>query len=596
MYKIDNFLDFLLEKATSGKARIYYSDKLREIFKEIKFRDKGNIVSILLNIENKEDYLDSYTLVDVTDKNDTISFIQVNRIIRGEGWSVDNHPNELSDDILNKNSEYWKKTRTDIGLGRWATRVINEVYNKTVLPSQVSRLVDFYRSIFDEENVDLFEVVSGEEIKKWYLEDNYARNIGHLGNSCMKHNYCQTYFHIYTENPEVCKLLIYYNDTTKTKILGRSLLWELKDGSKYQDRIYASYDSDKFKIQNWAEEKGYITYPNLEDTAYVQVKAKDYIEYPYMDTFLVYNRKKGLLSNIEHFWPEEGYIKIRETDGTYVSDDVVFSEHNDEYISKTEAVKAISGFTNGEPFEDYFYKSQVVSIRGVYYNENITSWSSTLEIYVLNREKVNSRVLEDILDPQDERVIKIYQDRQKKYYDYTVIDFKHTWAKEGDTYYDTNFYIDNPYGDGKIFYSEEKGLRMKIENELNISTYEDMINIVKNVYESKEYDAKYIIDFITNDNYYKGSIQGVYWGFDKDQNIKPEDLVLGALTSCMTGWRNNFAELSLKIDEEIGNKYLSYNKRSIWLFSRIKKLYDNLDYSKISDKIYKLYLYNKILN
>ena len=38
MYKIDKFLDFLLEKVSSGKVRIYYSDKLREIFKEIKFR------------------------------------------------------------------------------------------------------------------------------------------------------------------------------------------------------------------------------------------------------------------------------------------------------------------------------------------------------------------------------------------------------------------------------------------------------------------------------------------------------------------------------------------------------------------------------
>ena len=588
MHIINNFLDFLLEKTTSGKLRIYYSDKLRDMFKEIKFRDPRNIVSILLDMENKEDYLDSYTLVDVTDKNDTISFIQVNRILRGEDWSRDEHPTELKSNILDKENEYWKKARTDMGLGRWANRIISEIYNKPISPSQISRLVDFYRSIFDEENVDLFEVISGEEIKKWYLEDNYARNIGQLGNSCMKHDYCQSYFDIYTQNPEVCKLLLYYSDTTKTQILGRSLLWELKSGEKYQDRIYASFDSDMFKIENWAESRGYITYPSLNENEYVQVKAKDYKEYPYMDTFLVYNIENGLLSNNEDLWPTEGYIKIQETDGTYISDDVVFSEYNEYYIPKQEAIKAIGKFG-----EDFFYKNQVVEIKGIYYHKDITSWSSILKKSVLNRELVNSRVLGDILDPEDERVIKIYQDRGKKLYDWTVLDKENTWVKEGDIYFDPSFYIDNPYGDDKIFTSEHRYLYEKIKNELNISSHEDMIKIIKDVYKSEEYDKYYLVDFIDNNNYFRTSILGVYWGFPKDENIKAEDLILGALAFCITNRKYNFVEISKLVDPKIGEKYSNYGRRDIWLMGRIKTLFSEIDYNKVSDKLYKLYLYNR---
>lgn len=599
MYKIDKYLDFLLEKNTLGKLRIYYSDKLREMFKEIKFRDPGNIVSILLNIENKDEYLDSYTLVDVTDKNDTISFIQVNRIIRGEGWTED-HSTELDSSILDKDNDYWKKARTSVGLGRWATRVISEVYNKIILPSDVSRLVDFYRSVFDEENLDLYEVVSGEEIKKWYLEDNYYKNIGQLGNSCMKHDYCQDYFSIYTENPEVCKLLVYFKDTTKTKILGRSLLWKLTNGKIYQDRIYASYDSDILKMKEWAKSKGYLTRDDLDDTtSYVQVKAKDYIEYPYMDTFLVYNMNTGLLSNDEDLWPDEGYIKLQETDGTYQSDQVVWSNYNDEYISKDQAIKAI-----GKNGEDYFYKQQVHYIKGVYYQEDLVSFSSTLKSYVLNREAVWSRVIGDTLDPDDERVIKIYQDRDKKLYDWSTINHPETWVKEGDTYYHSNFYIKNPYGDGYIFIKENKDLRNKIEKELNIPSLKDvttedyrniMVNIIKDIYENDDYDKEYVINYIINSKRYKEGIQGIYWGFTKEENIKPENLILAILVSSITNWSYDFEEVAKLINAELGDLYNKYKRRNIWLGDRIKNLYLGIDYSKVSDRLYKLYLYNKVL-
>lgn len=593
MYKLDKYLDFLLEKSSGGKLRIYYSNKLREMFKEIKFRDPGNIVSTLLSIENKDEYLDNYTLVDVTDKNDTISLIQVNRIMRGENWSGENHPTQLDKSILDEQGDYWKKARTSIGLGRWANRVMSEVYNKAVSPSDISRLVDFYRSIFDEENVDLFEVVSGEDIRKWYLEYNYKKKIGQLGNSCMKYDYCQDYLNIYTENPDVCKLLVYYGDTTKTNIIGRSLLWELTTGEKYQDRIYANHDSDMLIMKKWAKDQGYdFFYPDLDDegTKYVQIKKGDYNEYPYMDTFLVYNTEKGLLSNDEDLWPNDGYIKIQETDGTYISDQAVWSEYNGEYIPKDQAIKAI-----GKYDEDYFYQNQVQNIKGVYYHEDLLSFSSTLKKYVLNRESVLSRVIGDILDPDDESVIKIYQDRNKRLFDWSTINNPETWVKEGDIYYHSDFYIKDPYGEGYIFTNENINLKNKIKEELNITSIFDMINIIKDVYNENDYNKEYVIDYITNSKKFKEGIKGIYWGFTKEENIKPEDLVLAILVSPITNWKYNYEEASKLIDPDLGEKYFKYRRRNLWLAERIKDLYLGIDYSKVSDKLYKLYLYNKVL-
>ena len=72
-------------------------------------------------------------------------------------------------------------------------------------------------------------------------------------------------FKIYTENPDVCKMLILIEDD---KLIGRALVWKLssikiygKDpvqDSWFMDRQYTIKDSDVEKFRNYAKEKGWI--------------------------------------------------------------------------------------------------------------------------------------------------------------------------------------------------------------------------------------------------------------------------------------------------------------------------------------------------
>jgi hypothetical protein len=77
--------------------------------------------------------------------------------------------------------------------------------------------------------VKVFEIVEGDEIAKWYRYENYAENKGTLGNSCMRDKR-DSFFEIYTKNPEVCRMLILKEDD---KILGRALIWKLNSFKSY---------------------------------------------------------------------------------------------------------------------------------------------------------------------------------------------------------------------------------------------------------------------------------------------------------------------------------------------------------------------------
>jgi hypothetical protein len=116
----------------------------------------------------------------------------------------------------------------------------------------------------------------------------------------MRFGTCQGYFKIYTENPDVCQLLI-LKDKTGKKIEGRAILWTTVDGKKFMDRIYTTKDSLVKLFAKWAEDNSYINKGQethnyrapLLDTIVVQVKPKLYSSYPLID----YVPDKGILCN-----------------------------------------------------------------------------------------------------------------------------------------------------------------------------------------------------------------------------------------------------------------------------------------------------------
>jgi hypothetical protein len=125
----------------------------------------------------------------------------------------------------------------------------------------------------------------------------------------MRYPKCQDFLDIYTENPQVCKLLIF--TPNEGKLSGRALLWTLENGKKYMDRVYTNKDSYDNLFLKWGNENGYSK--GIESSSIVKVNTKDYELYPYMDTFVFYDAEEGKLSNSQIF--QRPYAQLDETEG-----------------------------------------------------------------------------------------------------------------------------------------------------------------------------------------------------------------------------------------------------------------------------------------
>jgi len=200
-------------------------------------------------------------------------------------------------------------TRSEVKIGRFVKKILDAFLknNKSisVTPSEIEKFINTYMSaiVFENDAFNNFEIVSGNEIRRWYDEKSYINDKGQLGNSCMKYNRCSEYFGIYCDNPDVCKLLIFKDNNNK--LLGRALLWELMDGTKYMDRIYTSKDSHIKLFNKYADKNGYFYNKSIKNRLDKQISVKlkpiKYNKYPFMDTLTYYLPEKGILTNKNNF-------------------------------------------------------------------------------------------------------------------------------------------------------------------------------------------------------------------------------------------------------------------------------------------------------
>ena len=180
---------------------------------------------------------------------------------------------------------------------------------------------------------------------------NYKhQDIGQLGNSCMRYESCQDFFGIYTENKNVCQLLILLDGD---KLVGRALVWKLLkspcDAKYFMDRVYASSDSDIIKFNNYCDKEGWTRkYKNNCDTndsyffiykgevffgeVSVKLEKSKFDKYPFFDTISNLCIKNDTISNfgmiegselkLEFMCSTDGYISQCEfCDGSgHVSD------------------------------------------------------------------------------------------------------------------------------------------------------------------------------------------------------------------------------------------------------------------------------------
>jgi hypothetical protein len=546
---LSNYLNFILEAAAKQEMRLYYSDEFRNILRRI--QDKSSVAQALLSSEDSNQMLDIYTLIDITEKNDTISLIQVNRITRANPDLGETLPYNIRD--KRRGSEFWTKARTDIGIGRWTRRIFTEVHKSTILDSKIEEFVNLYKAAIDGEDLTKFELVSGEDIRKWYHENNYKERRGQLGNSCMRYNNCQDFLDIYVKNPEVCQLLILKSDDDKNKITGRALIWKLTDGNYYMDRIYTINDSDKLLFQDYARinkiESSYDGNSSLD----LEVKLGDhtYQKYPYMDTLVVYNPTTKILSGDEDLWPGQGYISIQDTQGGFRAEDAVYSDWDDEYINRENAVYCnnVDSWLNRDSARYLEYKDVWAA------PTDDVVWSEYHGEHFFIDDCVYSEIMGDTLYPDnDENVIEIEIDSDGNT-DWGVKSRKDLYIKEvvvGETkYFLRENYIKDPFtgeyhfkdekvGAGKNIVEYSKYLDKTIAEKLGIvlddkntdrngnptdtliqKVKEDLKNIMKDFEITDE-----IKSAIKNNSVWNSNVRGVFWGVHKDNMPTEEDMFL----------------------------------------------------------------------
>lgn len=217
--------------------------------------------------------------------------------------------------VDNKEKSLWSKGRQEIFVGRGIRALLTSA-GVQFLDKDLEEFVNLYKATVDKMNdrFQYFESIKGEEIGHWYHYSNYKERSGTLGCSCMS-NVNPNYFDIYISNPDVCELVILKSEDDASLIVGRALLWTLRDGKKFMDRIYTIKESDVQLFRDWAKENGWYSkqYNSSTDsgranapdgmqvdlgTLVVDIKKGMYEAYPYLDTLKYFNPGKGTLSNV----------------------------------------------------------------------------------------------------------------------------------------------------------------------------------------------------------------------------------------------------------------------------------------------------------
>jgi len=270
-------------------------------------KDKDIVASFYNMIGKKSDI----SFIDLTDKEDTVSFIPADKVYRiykkdfkevkrKEFLTFVRAEEEVSGVYkhIKGYTGVWNNSRTEIKIGKLLKK-----FNKTLTNKEIEIFVNKFKALYKSKNNPDFSLVSGDEIDRWYDEENYAHTargdegIGTLGKSCMRHG--DNYFEIYTNNPKVCQLLILKSNK---KLIGRALVWKLNNGQTYMDRIYTHFDSDVHMFREYAMKRKWLThYDNIKkcdiEKMEVTIAKKSYNYFPYLDTLLYYHTKRSVLSN-----------------------------------------------------------------------------------------------------------------------------------------------------------------------------------------------------------------------------------------------------------------------------------------------------------
>lgn len=280
---------------------------------------------------------------------------------------------------------------------------------KKILKNTTEKELDLFTSLYKAAVAHrdfIFQVVSGEDIRKYYLYNSYKRNVessGSLGLSCMKYDYCQTFFEIYEKNPEVCQMLVML-DINDYSLMGRSLLWEATDEKgktvKVMDRIYCVDDNKNVHyFKEWADDNNYISRKSqrwfdclsfesfgktFQLKLLVKIKNDLYVKFPYIDTFKFYDEQNQIIYN---FLPENNkdiktLIASGVNGGYFDANSLALDDYHGIYYHK-DKIYII-------PYEIDGVKNRNIALEFLY-------WSDTLKVWIFRQYSVFNEELNDYI-------------------------------------------------------------------------------------------------------------------------------------------------------------------------------------------------------
>lgn len=637
MRHLSEFSDFLLESVV-GEVPIYYSNRLRTILGKI--HEKGDIASFpqksvvtrLLSIESQSDVSDNCALIDSTDNDDSISFKPLARIDRIYQQQVGvDFPAARFGSIgtyvrfawLDPNNTefrpHWNEQRSEIKIGRYVKK-LSVKYNWGFTDADIEKFVNLYKAAFNFDKVakDKMQLVSGEDIRKWYLESRYESGGGSMNNSCMRYARCQSYLDIYVKNPEVCQMLILKVDDDH--ISGRALVWKLKTGKLYMDRAYTSRDSDSNIFYDYAAKNGWDHFRSGYKQMVVQLNNVDHDNYPYMDTFTMLNLETHTLHNTD-VADTKSCLILQETSGGFVRGGGVWSEYHDGYYPEEDLVwcENVNSYVLTGEATHLKYRDEWAAPRDDIF------WSDYHEESFFEDDVVRSESMEDYLYPGYDGVIEMNTNYSGDT-DWVVKKRNDLYIEVNGEYYSKENYIKDPYNGEYHFIDEDVDggffkdvLKKKLAEEIspaNVSnTRQWIIDELKDMLPKVEITNDIINGISSNCNFISGS---------RFFQHPPFSMTTTDLVPAIFGYLISSGDNGKLIDDAYHNRYLKYmvnyynNIKSFCSdkevpISKLKKyelLYDgsngdvvfryfikishSFDYELLGNDVYKRYLYLKL--
>ncbi len=344
---------------------IFISDELRDFLNPI--AHDSVVASLLLRKRHsKEDLVDdpvNYISISQAD-NTKISYLTQERI------------DALSEDA------YWNSTRRfQAKPGGFVSKLFKDIPSR-----EVEKFSNYFRAAQRGAGLKM-KVVSGNQIKHYYLWENYKSDRGTLGASCMKHGSCQQLLDIYSDNSSQISMLVLVD--SDGLLVGRALLWKF-DSYKIMDRIYTICDEDyAFQFKKWATENGYLykSEQNWYNTLFfdsvskknqelkLKVEIDDvYSYYPYMDTFKFVDND----GNLYNYQPNCSFRTLCSTDGQRQSSDYL----------RFDGINHVFRYQHDAVWVEY---------KGFYTSNNNVQWSEVNDEYILHSDCFYSEDVQDYI-------------------------------------------------------------------------------------------------------------------------------------------------------------------------------------------------------